>query len=58
MGKEKDFSVFIKSEYVLFPVLCYRLKAFGKKWENKTYGKISHSTVYNQNSVSCLMCYA
>ena len=56
MGKEKDFSVFIKSGYVLFPVLCYRLKAFGKKWENKTYGKISHSTVYNQNSFSCLMC--
>ena len=40
MGKNKDFTMFIKSENVLvlfLPVLFIsRLKAFGKKRENKT----------------------
>ena len=48
MGKDKDFSVFIKSGHVLYCVFCVvysHLKAFRKKTENKTQGKISHSTV-------------
>ena len=48
MGKDNDFSAFIKSGHVLYYFSCVvysRLKAFGKKWENKTHGKISHSTV-------------
>ena len=48
MGKDKDFTVFIKSGHVLYYFSCVvysRLKAFGKKREYKTHGKISHSTV-------------
>ena len=48
MGKDKDFSVLIKSGLVLYCfLLCYfsRLKAFGKKLENKTHGKVRYSTV-------------
>ena len=47
MGMNKDFSVLIKSGHVLYCFTCViycRLKAFGKKRENKTHGKISHST--------------
>ena len=47
MGKDKDFSVFIKSghvPYCFFIVNYSRLKAFEKKRENKTHRKISHYT--------------
>ena len=50
---EKIFSVFIKSKHLLhcFSCVVYScLKAFGKKRENKTHGKISHSTVFNSVS--------
>ena len=49
MGKDKDFSVFLKSRHVLSHfsyVVSSHLKAFGKKRENKTHGKISFSTVF------------
>ena len=48
MGKDKDFPVFFKSGHVLYCfsfVVYFPLKAFGKKRENKSHGKISHSTV-------------
>ena len=31
-------------------VVYFRVKAFGKKRENKTHRKISHSEVYDKNS--------
>ena len=49
MGEDKDSSVLIKSEYVLYCFSCvvyYRLKAFGKNGVNKTHGKIWNSTVF------------
>ena len=48
MGKNKVFSVFIKSRNILYCfswVVYSRLKAFGKKRENKTHGRISQSAV-------------
>ena len=58
MVKENDFSVFIKSEHVLYCFSCVvssRLKAFGKNRENKTNGKISHSTVSSLSSVILIL---
>ena len=45
MGKDMDFSMFIKSGHILYYFVYFCLKAFGKKRENETHGKISHSTV-------------
>ena len=48
MGKDKDFSLFIKSGHVLNFFSCvvyFRLKAITKNGKKKTQGKISHSTV-------------
>ena len=48
MGKDNDFSVFIKSGHVLYCFSSFvysRLKAFGNKRENKTHGILSQSTV-------------
>ena len=50
MGKDKDidFSVFLKSGYGLYSFFLWCLlpfKSIREKWENKTHGKISHSTV-------------
>ena len=54
MGKDKDFSVFIKSGHVMYSISCvvyFRLKAFGNKRENKTHREIGHSTVFNHISL-------
>ena len=49
MGKENDLSVFIKIKHVLYYLFLCRLFPFEsirETRENKTHGKISHSTVY------------
>ena len=54
MGKDKDFSMFVKSgRYcIIFSCAVYsRLKAFGKIRKNKTDGKISHFTVTRYSEV-------
>ena len=54
MGKDKDFSMFVKSGMycIVFSCVVYsRLKAFGKIRKNKTHGKISHSTVTRYSGV-------
>ena len=67
MGKDKNFSMFIKSEHVLYYFSCVvysRLKAFGKKRENKTHRKISllkisifFEAILDQDTIQCLTSY-
>ena len=45
MGKDNDFSKFIKSGHVLYCFFSGIFTHVRKKWENKTQGKINHSTV-------------
>ena len=44
MGKDKDFSVFIKSRHVLYCFFLFE-SIREKKREDKTHGKTSQSTV-------------
>ena len=58
MGKDKDFSVLIKSGHVMYSFfLCCLLpfESIREKRENKTHGKISHSAVIARQAPDWLL---